>query len=287
MSLGSSLSGLIGSIAEPADIETISNVKNPEIQNRIDQSLGDFDAGRESNRQTIADFTSRWSGDQAGAREAAEQEAANIDRFYNGEIEQALANLRNSRRQATEKAAQLAIDRGLRDVAGNEIRRGGLGFGSYSQGMLAKLMRDVEVDAALDDANQQRADFDYLEGNRIGLAGRRNALLDQATRRMLAPMGVRDAEEARLLRMLGGITQLDQMNKFYGLREEDRPIDHIADGLGEVVDLAASYFTGGLGGLGGGGGQEASPPPAYMTAPRSGGFGYGGYGYGGGYGPWL
>lgn len=264
--MGNAVSGLITSFADNPDFETVSNVKNPAIAERISGALSDYDASRESGRDDLAQFRSSFDETVPARTERRDQEVANIDRFFNGDIERILGNIRANRGRATRAAAEAGIDRGLRDISSASVRRGGFGTSSYDKGLRSRFMRDELVRAALDDAEQERRDFDYLEGSRLGLSGRRSALDDAYLNSLLMPKRAEDMEQARLMQLLGAITGLDQANTFYGLEQERRPIDKAADFMGNLVDLAAAGYTGGIAG---GGGVTRAPATSYFGSPGS------------------
>lgn len=258
--MGSVVGGALKGFQGDPDFRTLSNVKNRDINKKLKGLLGEWDTTSKENKDTLTNFSSKFLADQPERETQARQESGVVDRYYNGGIETALSNLRNKRTEALKTATQRALDYATRTRKAAALGGGGGTGNSYLNRMALVTSGDILSQAALDEANQERQDLDFLERSRLGLIGQRGNIVDAALQRVLVPKSLQDAEMARRVALLGNLSNLDQQNNFYGLQQKTTGLDRWANVLGSTqagsADMlgTAMNIYGGMGGGGGGGG---------------------------------
>ncbi|HEU4343699.1 MAG TPA: hypothetical protein VFU31_19285 [Candidatus Binatia bacterium] len=263
-------------------------VKNQDLGKLIDQGITDYGKIRSSGQSAFDKYFADFQADAPGARRRTDQEVGVIDRFYDPSgVENDLLGLRNRRSAAANKAAELASMRAIRGLNSSRL----LGSGTPSSYALRQRMRylgDIGVQNAMDQTAQERADWDYLMNQRLGLGGRRTAMIDANTGRVMQPENVRRSLYGQNLGFLSNLGEQDRANTFYGLKYDpsfaeelgtafDNSISTMRDLAGMGMMGGFQGMGGGMGGMGGGGGGGAAMPPAgttqwggYSFAPGSG-----------------
>lgn len=255
--------GGIGSILRATGdntVNVVSKVKNPALQGQIDASLGDITAMRTGQGAALDEYIQKYLAGTGAAERATGQETGAIGQFYNGQMAQQLSQLRAQREGAVNSAADIAVKQALRGVNSGQLGDQGSGS-SYSQRLAIGATAPIRAQAALDNANQQRADLGYLTTNQINLAGQRTGLENSLAARGLVPSQARAAMYGSNLGLLQNVTNLDQANKFYGLKKPTNVGADIADAVGSDILNAASIYSS-VGGAGAGaarGGQITGP----------------------------
>lgn len=252
-------------------------VKNPELEKLINQGFSDYGGIRGSGQAAFDKYYADWMAGAGDASRRTAEEVGNVDRFYNGGVESDLINLRARRAKALNDAAELASLRAIRGQNQSRI----LGSGTPSSYDLRQRMRylgDIGVQNALDQSGQERADWDYLMNQRLGLAGRRQAMVDANTGRALTPEAVRRQFYGQNLGFLGNLGELDRANTFYGLKYDPS----FAEELGTAFDNSIStmkdiYGMGVMGGGGMGGGMGGGGGAKNAAQTYGGGFWSSGY----------
>lgn len=264
MQLGSLIGGVGGLFGDKGKTETTRNVKNPGIQKEIDALLGDYGTVKSSGDQALSEYITNYLAGYPAAKTRTGQEIGNMDRYYNGQAENDLAQLRSNRTKAlmaaTDRASKYAI------ASQNRSRIGGQGGGSsYDTRQLMRSMDDIATQAAMDEAAQARGDWGYMEGQRFGLTGKRQGLADALAGYGLVPEGVRRQMYKENMGYLGGVTNLDQANNFYGLEYKPSKSEQIGGVVDDLASVALSAYTMGGSDLAGsamgsfGGSQGGSP----------------------------
>ena len=118
-------------------------------------------------------------------------------------------------------------------------RAGIPGQSSYRDLMKARLSRDAQIDAALEDTAQERADFMTTLGQRMGNLGTRQQLLSSLEGRAGTEVGRVGAIRGIPLQQLGALEQLDQANKWYGLYRKRGALERFADADDESLNTIA------------------------------------------------
>jgi hypothetical protein len=251
--------GMIGGILRSTSgngVNVVSKVKNKELQKLIDQSVADYSGFSKENNAALSDYISKYLAGEGDAKARTAQETGAVDEFYNGTMANRLSALRANRAKAVNDAADFAAKQGLRSV--NQSRVGGDGSGSsYEQRLAISATMAPRVQAAVDNANQERSDLGWITQNELNLAGRRQQMANAQAAYGLVPSEARAANYRQNLGILGNLGQLDQLNKFYGLKQPSNKWADIADSMDQGIMNAASIYSS----VGGGGGGMSKGGP--------------------------
>lgn len=235
---------------------TIHNVKNADLQKQIDASLTGFQTLKDSSDASLSDYISKYLAGGADAASRTGQEIGSVDRYYNGEVDNALAGMRTQRQTAVLSAADRAQKASLAGVHGSMLANDG-GGSSYDSRLALKNYTDISTNAALDNANQQKGDYMFSLQQQQANLGRRQSLADALTARTLVPSQLRNQQFGQQLGYLGSIENMDQANNFYGLQQHKTGLDKWAafgdaadQGIMNAASIAGSVM--GMGGMGGG-----------------------------------
>ena len=245
---------------------TTRNIKNTELAKLINQGISDYGGIRSSGQDAFDKYFADWQAGQPGAQTRTNQEVGVLDRFYDPSgVENDLLGLRNRRNAATQQAAELASLRAIRGLNQSRLLGGG-GPSSYDSRQRMRYLGDIGVQSALDRAAQERSDYDYLMNQRLGLGGRRQAMIDAQTGRVLQPEQIRRGLYGQNLGFLGNLGEQDRANTFYGLKYKPSTAEEIGTALQNSLNTMTDlYSMGMLGGAGGsknafaGGGAGANP----------------------------
>lgn len=205
-----------GNISPGNPFTTISNVKNPTIAGLIDQSIKDFGNSRTNYGNQLSAYENATKESQARTGQALAQESGAINSVFNGDVQNRLDAILNRRSQAT-KAIE---DRLTQGALGQDARRGllsGAGGSSYRQQLLNDTLANLWNQTALDRAQQEQANLQWLTGTQSGLLGKRQLLEDANVQSGLNPLMARMQIDNNVLNHLAGINSLDKANTFYGL----------------------------------------------------------------------
>lgn len=255
------MGGFTGLFDRP-DPTVASLTKNPRLRPGINATIGDWSAARSATQGGLGDYIRNYLSGNADATKAATQETAPISSFYNGNMASQLAALRAGRTSAVNNAADVGVQQALRSVDQSRVGEQG-GGGSYDRRLAIGAVTPIRTQAALDNANQQRADLDYLTGNQIALTGARTGIADKLAARSLTPG---QASFSALGSETGGMSPIignDQANTYYGIQQKPGLLDRMQQetqflqGLQSIMKNqygTASEAVGGWAGMGGSGG---------------------------------
>lgn len=194
---------------------TLSNVKNPAIDARIQQLLAGFDTL--NNASKLGSITADAEAARAAGKPYTDADVANMNNYFNGQVQSQLDTLRNNRRLAT----QNVVTRSLGDVAKmlktTQVGGGAGGMSSYLAKLGLDKSADLESQAALDDANQAQKNTDFINQMKLQLSGQRQGALNTQAAGELAPETAASGYYTQLAGLLSGIGQQNQQNTFYGL----------------------------------------------------------------------
>lgn len=239
--------GMMGGIARavggPPSYSTVSSVKNPAIQAGITSLLSNYRGAANDENTSLSKYISDYMANQPAAAANTSSEVGAIGQFYNGSMANQLAQLRAQRSQAVNAAADVASQQAI--AAQNRSRVAGQGSGSsYDARMTMANLTPIRVQAALDNANQERSDLGYVTGQQLSLAGKRNDLMaaQAAASSGLVPQQARMAALQQQGQQLGQITNLDQANNFYGLQAAPNVPADILDSFDTGILNAASIY---------------------------------------------
>lgn len=278
------IGGTIDAFGGGGNYSVLRNTKNPGIQQGLDPLISGFGNVVGLNSQAMNDYISRYLAGQGAAGRRTGQEIGTMDQFYNGSMQNQLAQLRAERAKAMTDAATVAGQQALRSFNQSNVGLQG-GGSSYGRRMLMGSLQPIQVQAALDANNQARSDLGYLTQNQIALAGQRQNLANALAQYQLQIPQVRMSLLGQQAGYLGSLQNMDLANNFYGLQYDPNLASKIA----------ASLEATGAGLAGGQGAAEAGArgrPSANFNLGGGGGGGGGGYpmtmgtgtsGYPGGY----
>lgn len=262
MSALGDLIGDIGAAAGDTGKNTVERLtKNRDIQTQLDASLKDYTKTKTASSLALDQYIKDYLSGGAAAKTRTAQETGAIDRYYNGDVERQLAELRTRRAQAGDEALRRSLGYMTRTMNSDRLT-GSSGGGSYDRQLALRMGGDLNLQTMLDNLNQERADQEYLRQSQLGLAGRRTGMADALALRDLVPANAMKSELGWNLGTLGDITKLDQMNNFYGVKYNPSASEMAGNITGDVASLAMSMYGmgmfGGAGGMLGGGGSGSS-----------------------------
>lgn len=255
------MGGFTGLFDRPAP-QVTSLTKNRTIGSYNQGLLGQYGDIQSGASGALNSYIRKYLANTKAAETQTGQETSAIDRFYNGDMANTLAALRAKRAGAINSAADVGVQQALRSVAGNAVAEQG-GPSSYERRLAIGATTPIRVNAAVDQANQERSDLDYTTGNQINLAGARGRLGDTLASRALEPTRAGEAMISGEVGALGPLVSIDQANKFYGISQKPGILDRMQQetqflqGLQSIMKNqygTASEAAGGWSGMGGGGG---------------------------------
>lgn len=253
------MSSILGLFKGDDSFNTLHNVKNPAINRANTALLGDWNAGRTSSANSLADYISQYIAGTPAAAARTGQETGNIDQYFNGGIDSQLAGLRTRTSRDVMDAANQAGQEAIRASSGNRLGDQGTG-GSYATRQLMGALMPIRTQAALQNDQAARADWGYSQAAKLGLTGARTQLADQLSQRALVPDQMRQALLKSQESGLSGIEGIDTANNFYGVQKHQTDLDKWQNFLNssqsEMGQAAGTYasLAGAGGGSGGGGG---------------------------------
>lgn len=247
-------------------------IKNPELQKRLDTTLGDYDKTRTASSKALDQYIKDFLSGSPAAKARSEQEQAEVDRYYNGDVERALAGLRTRTRTASGEALDRSLGYMRRAQSANLV--GGYGGpSSYDQRLAQRTGADLALNSELGNLAQERADMDFLNRSKLGLAGQRTAMADALAARGFMPVTAAKGELGWNMDALRNLIGLDQANKFYGVKYDPSTGEEIGQHVGDLANAAMqaySIYSGGLGGMGGGAATSTPwAPSTAFNAPQS------------------
>lgn len=237
-------------------------VKNRALQGRLNDALVDFDSTKSASSKALDQYIKDFLAGSSTATARSKQEQSVIDRYYNGDIENQLADFRRRRTDASQQALSRALAYAQRNR--NLSLIGGAGGGSsYDRQLALKAGTDLNLQTLMDNLNAERGDWDWLNRSQLGLAGQRTAMADALAARSLVPANAMKSNLGWDMSTLGDLIRMDQANKFYGVQYKPTTGEEIGQHVGDLANAAMqaySMYAGG--GMGGGGGQQQSRLPS-------------------------
>ena len=258
-SIGNLVGDLGAAFGDEGHNSVESLVKNPQLQSRLDAQLTQYDKARDTSSKALDQYIADFLAGNKTASSRAGQEQAVIDRYYNGDVERSLADLRTRKSAASNQALARAL--GYMTAAQNrdQITRTGTGS-SYDRQLALKTGADLNLSNLLDNLNQERSDWNFVQGNQLGLVGKRTGIADALAARDLVPSGAMQANLGWNLDTLNKLLGLDQSNKSYSVKYNPSGSEMAGNIIGDVGNIASDYFSGGFGSMFGG--DKSSAPKA-------------------------
>lgn len=265
------LGGTLRAFDDPNDPTIIRNVLSQEEDPRLIQLYKDYTTTKKGSAQDLDTYLAKYLSDTNAADSRTAQETGALDQFYNGGMSTKLFNLRAATKAARDKATEQSILGAQRNTNASRVLGDG-GSSSYDRLLDARTRASIAVPGALQDVMDERKDLDYLTGNQIGLAGRRQAMTDATTGRLLTPSTMRRQQFMQNLQALTALGGEQRANTKYGLKQDPTWIARFAD-MADASDQgimngisAASSIMGMAGGMGGGGGSMKMPEAKNATS---------------------
>lgn len=221
--------------------QLVTLVKNPEIQDRLGDNLSEYDSTKAASSEAIDKWIQQFLAGSKTATARNQQEQGAFDRYYNGDVERKLGELR-AREQA---AGQQAVDRSLaymtRSQSADRIGGGGGGASSYDRRMALGTGADINLQSLLRNLGQERSDTTGLWNAQTQYAGQRTALADADLARLLMPSQAQKGELAWSNATIGDLLNMNNANKMFGVQYKPSTSEKIGEFGGSLL----SMYTGG------------------------------------------
>ena len=210
-----------GPTADTNPFETVSNIKVPDVDSRLTDLFKQFDDLNASTRTGVDAYNTELARTLPAATAFANEDTNYLSRILNGGTAADLAGIRSRRRDAVAKSVEqaqkdLARTLGLASagvVGGNAAP----GTGSYLARMGMSQSADINAKAALDEANQERADYGFLTDAQRAAVGQRTPILNGLAQRNLLPNAANNDRLNQLLTTLQALLQGRLGSNTYGL----------------------------------------------------------------------
>lgn len=270
-SIGNLVGDLGAAFGDEGHNSVVSLTKNPQLQARLDANLSQYDKTRDASSKALDQYIADFLAGNKTASTRATQEQGVIDRYYNGDVERQLADLRTRRAAASDQALARALGYATAAQNRDQITRSGTGS-SYDRQLALKTGADLNLTNLLDNLNQERSDWNFLQGNQLGLIGKRTGIADALAARDLVPSGAMQANLGWNMDTLNRLLGLDQSNKFYGVKYNPSGSEMAGNVIGDVGNIAGDTTIGdtwsGLKKLFGG--APSKPTASWMPSTFSG-----------------
>ena len=229
------------------NVNVVSKVKSKPLQGALNQSLEDYNALRTSGQQALGDYIKDYMSNAADAKTFGNQEEGAVSDFFNGNLSNRLAALRTSRQQAVNNAADVGAQQAIRASNGADVADEG-GGSSYQTRQLIGAVAPIRAQAAVDNANQERADLGFTTEGQMTNIGKRNDIINRTSGFGLVPQQTARSMFGQNEGFLGNMLQADQLNHFYGLKQQANPWADFADSADQGIMNAASIYSSVAGG---------------------------------------
>ncbi len=233
-----------------------------ELGKSVMGSLATAEANKKSGDVALNEYITRYLANYAPTKTYTDQEVGAITEFYNGQMANQLAQLRARQKAAGLDAANLYSNRALRSVNQGLVGTPGSGS-SYANRMQIGAMVPYQVEAALADANLARGDLGYLTQNRLGLAGRRQNMLNSLAGYGLVPEQTRQQFYGNYLNNLGALENLFNSGTYSQYNPSTTEI------IGSSFERAGSSLMGAAGAGGGGAPAGTNQSNIQLGPPQS------------------
>ena len=207
----------------PNPFETITNVKSPQVDTRLNSLFSGFDTLRGSGASAITDYANALRANTPQLQGFANQDISALNNIAMGRTAEDLAAMRKSRAAAIGQSADRARSQLAGTLANNQLSQGGggrsLGTGSYIQRLAMDKLGDINAKQAADNADAERADYAYNKSLQLGALGQRGNYLDALAGRSMLPYKAQTDEYGSALSQLAQLLAQYSGNNFIGLRK--------------------------------------------------------------------
>lgn len=207
-----SFTGNLNSYSNPTDF-----TKSAQFQSGINQGYGQFQADKGANRGAFGDFANLFASQTPGVIGNTTQENSAIDRTYNGGLAADLQNNANSQSNAVNAATRRAFDTLGRNSA---LMRLGGGDSSYANQQMLDTGAGINVQAALQKAQLERNNLQYVQQQQQALNNVRNNNLGYVAQRQLQPINALTSLTNSENGQMGQLGAMDLSNNIYTTPQE-------------------------------------------------------------------
>lgn len=240
----SSILGNIRGLSSDPNQNTLNvktNVKSPDVESRVGSAFGNYDVDVNNHNQSIADFTKEFLDAHPAATATAQNEANAINQWFNGGV---LGNL-NTIAGDRETAVRAAVNRALGQAQRN-ANMGRLigGDSSYVDQQFMDTVGQIMADEARQKADLARQNYLTVAQTQPGLAGLQQRLIDQAIQRRLVPTQAGQQIAANDVARLGSLANIQNTNRFYTLDSPEQLLARKLDLLGAAStnDIRNTFY---------------------------------------------
>lgn len=268
--VGESIAQLAGSTG---NYSLTDLVKNQPIQSGIDSAISQYNSTTANDSTDLNTFIKNYlAGNRAATKDTA-QETSAIDRYYNGDVDQALSNLRANQLQLGNQAVNFGIASNRGNVNRSLVSGGGGGDNSYDNRIGINTGANLNLANETAVNNQARADYNQVLQGQLGLVGQRTNLANALAGRALVPAQTGQAMLGSEISNLTGIENANNNNNMFGAKYNPTTLESVGSligGLGAAYSQFEGYGGGGTGSNGQAYPSSVSPSSSQMTAFGSG-----------------
>lgn len=202
--------------------DTISNIKNPDIQAQINRALSGFSKRASDYNNRYDEFLNKFSQAADTQQKIATQEGEAVGDYFDGEMQARLDKILGGYKSAIgDLTGRLESSVYRNDDLYGMQNEGGMS--SYRDRLIADQIAKINERSAEAVANREYDQLQWLEGQKQNLLGQRGEQQQALTQFEMLPEQYRGAMDQQLLNYLSGVTNLDQANTFYGVQRPYEP----------------------------------------------------------------
>lgn len=201
---------------------TFTQTPKSQVQNQFLTAIqGQYRTGQAARQGALTNFVKEAYAQQGQNKSALDQERKALDKVFatDGGLADELMNARAQRKASVMLKAKMAMDAARRQ---NNLRRMMTGNNTYNDRLYSSQLAGIGVNQAMDDADRQAADIQYVQGQRMGALGGRGRLSDQYLNSVLAPAQAQSNFMRDDLSTLQQLAQLENQNSVY-----ESPLDEM------------------------------------------------------------
>ena len=234
--------------SDKPNLGMVEVVKNKELQKLIDKGTTQAGTTQQITEKGVEDFRNRWAKSALPdvERQIGEEQGI-LNQLYSGQLEQRLSGLRQGEAQAQQKALDQILGR---MQAQDQLQRARLGIGgrnTMQDIQAARLQTDAATRIAMQQAAQERADFNRVLQQQMGAMGQRQAMTEKLALMPLREGQLMSQAYSQPLQLASQVQQMDEANKFRSLYRKRDALERMADmeavgmeQLGQLTEMAGN-----------------------------------------------
>ena len=234
--------------SDKPNLGMVEVVKNKELQKLIDKGTTQAGTTQQITEKGVEDFRNRWAKSALPdvVRQIGEEQGI-LNQLYSGQLEQRLSGLRQGEAQAQQKALDQILGR---MQAQDQLQRARLGIGgrnTMQDIQAARLQTDAATRIAMQQAAQERADFNRVLQQQMGAMGQRQAMTEKLALMPLREGQLMSQAYSQPLQLASQVQQMDEANKFRSLYRKRDALERMADmeavgmeQLGQLTEMAGN-----------------------------------------------